>query len=82
MYGGKMSHGFMPSIDIHIHRKEIVEYPITGYVVMEVLSLLIAMVYQHWGGGMKLCPSLRVNTGDVRQNGARSPVWVIHTCQP
>ena len=50
MYGGKMGHGFMPSIDIHIHRKEIVEYPITGYVVMEVLSLFIPMVYQHWGG--------------------------------
>ena len=47
MYGGKMGHGFMPSIDIHIHRKGIVEYPITGYVVMEVLSLFIAVVYQH-----------------------------------
>ena len=47
--GGKMGHGFMPTITIHITWRLIVDYPINGYVVMEILSIVGALMHHHRG---------------------------------
>ena len=46
-HGGKIGHGFMPPIVIYIHQRLIVEYPITGHVVMEILSVVGALAQHH-----------------------------------
>ena len=49
-HGGKMGHGFMPTITIYIYWRWIMDYPITGYVVMDILSIVGALVHHHRGG--------------------------------
>ena len=46
---GKMVNGFIPPIEIHISWRWIVEYSINVYVVMEILSVVCALVHQTWG---------------------------------
>ena len=75
-----MGHGFMPTITIHIYWRWIVDYPITGYVVMEIFSVVGSLVHHHMGG--EILPSARLKMGDVHQNGAFSPVWVLHILSP
>ena len=43
-----MGHGFMPTITIHILL--ILDYPITGYVVMDILTAVRSFVHHHRGG--------------------------------
>ena len=65
-----MGHVCMPTITIYISLRSIVNYPITGYVVMNILSVVGYLVHHH--RGMKQCPSERVNISSVHQNGALS----------
>ena len=48
-YGGKMGHGFMPTINIHTSWWWIVDYTITGYVIVEILSLVGSLMHHHRG---------------------------------
>ena len=41
-----MGHGFMPTITIHISLQIILYYPITGYVVMKILSVVRPLVHK------------------------------------
>ena len=77
-HGGKIGHGFMPTTTIHISWQLIVDYPITGYVVMEILPIVCSLV-RTTIGGMKHYPSARANMRTVHQNGDLTPVLVLHS---
>ena len=49
-HGGKSFHGFIPPFEINILQRLILDYPITGYVVMEILIVVGSMVCHNWGG--------------------------------
>ena len=45
-HGGEMFHRFKPPNAISISQWRILDYPITGYVVMDILILLVSLVKQ------------------------------------
>ena len=65
---------------IHIPLQKIVDYPITGYIEMEILSVVVDLVHHH--REKKHCPSAGVNMIAVHHNGALSSVWLLHTLSP
>ena len=46
-YGWEIVHVFNPPIVIHISRQLIVDYPLTGYIVMKILTVEGALVHQN-----------------------------------
>ena len=49
-HGGKIGQEFMTTITIHISWQWILDYPTTGYVVMEILIVVRSLVHHHKGG--------------------------------
>ena len=49
-----------------------------GIFVMDVLSVVVDLVHQHWVG-VKRCSSAQVNMIYVHQNVDISPFQVLHT---
>ena len=44
-----MGHGFKLLVTIHISRRWILDYPITGCVVTDILNVVDDLVHHKWG---------------------------------
>ena len=73
-----MVHGFEPPIKKS--QQCIVEYPVSGYSVMEILGVVASLV-KHKRGDKKL-PMYEVKTRYVHKNGNVLPFWFLQILSP